>query len=104
LDVNLGRKADSSIGRFAAKAKDLASHPMAPMLAPMAASAAMGLIPAGRDEYGNRRSLAQTTTGSLVAHVGLPLGLAMNPGMFRPQMGGHLQTAQTPVAPRPLMG
>lgn len=91
LDVQLGRKADSTVGRFAAKAKDFAAHPAAPMLAPMVASTALGMIPAGRDEYGRKRSLAQTTAGSMVANVGLPLGLVMNPHMFRPQMGGYVQ-------------
>ncbi len=83
MAVRQGLKADSGFGRFGAKAKDLIGHPAAAMAAPIIASSAMSLIPAGRDEYGNRRSLADTGVGSLAANIGVPLAMATAPSMMR---------------------
>lgn len=101
LNVRRGLTADSAGARFAARAKDLIGHPAAQMAAPLVASTAMGLIPAGHDEYGNRRSLADTGAGQMAANIGVPLALAAAPSMISHAPGVH---AVAPSVQRRPMG
>lgn len=100
LNVRRGLTADSAGARFMARAKDMVSHPAAAMVAPIAASTAMGLIPAGHDEYGNRRSLADTGAGQMAANIGVPLALAAAPSMIRHAPG--IQAVAPTLRSRPV--
>lgn len=72
---------DTRWNRFKANSLDFMSkNPLAHAMIPLAGQAAMSFIPAGRDEYGYRRSLADTTAGQLVAGIGLPIATMSAPG------------------------
>ena len=98
LAVRMGQKQDSGIGRLAARGADVLKHPAMHVAAPLAAGAVMSMIPAGRDEYGNRRSLAQTGIGSMAAGIGIPLAMAAAPA-FRSGSPGVFARAARPAAP-----
>ena len=57
----------TGLRRFGAKALGVASHPLGGMALGMGVPLAMRMIPAGRDEYGNRRSLADTGVGTALS-------------------------------------
>lgn len=75
-------RADTMGSRFRARSLDfLQQNPMAGMMLPMMAQPVMSMIPAGRDEWGNRKSLADTTAGQLALGIGAPLAGMALPGM-----------------------
>lgn len=89
---------DSRMARWGARGADILQNPVAQMIAPMAAQSAMSLIPAGTDEYGNRRSLADTTAGQ-IGSMALPFAAPMAYNRFGG--GGRAMAAMTAPGPKP---